>query len=952
MIKRLTSLALILCLMFTFAPSFAADVQTDNAVTYSDAENLFMSLGIIADGKYDPSANLTRAEFAHIIAKTARLVDDDITDAWREENFGDTPAGTVEPATSVFEDVDPANENYEAILAVRNAGYMKGVGGNFFAPDLRLITSEAVKVIVDTLGYDTMAQMYGGYPNGYLTTANRLKLLSGVKSAYNEFVTQADVVNIIYNAMEVGVGELVGVTDEYIEVKGSKENSFMREVMKLDKVEGVVTDNGITSLNSATKLDSECMEIGGVIVMHTKNSKRFRSLIGREVVAYYDITNKAKNLLVHAVADDEVTEIDADNFISYSNGIIKYFDGKKSQSINIGKSAKMIYNGAYVKSYSASDFAVKDGKITVIEDTSAGNIVIVEDMKNIFVSLVSDSVVYNKLNFVPLGKEIKSINLEVGETYANVDITDKDGNALSVDDISVGDVLSVGASKGGEYVKVVVCNDVISSVAVISFDGESYETENGDIYATEAFAKATNKNEISYNDLYDLYLNAYGKVVWAENAGQSISDKVAILLDAADTSNGLSDGFAIKLYGDNSKIVVYKLSDRIVLNGKKQDAIDALAELKSNQAKPVLYVEKDGVVTRVTTPAPYGTDSADDKRGWYKVTHDIEHYEQGTLTDSEWNSYRWKYYYIYSNAGNGAAYTIRIDGTQNGPRASVLTHNNDTKFYSVPTNSADFDNERYFSIVTKPSFPENSYFAIDGYSRIAKNPCPEVMVQRQNAKGSGTPGESSAFLVTKVKTGLNTDGEEVTLLEGYDLKQNSAKKTTLKVNIDAIMLDEDNAEIDIKESEETAGPRTYKEIQAGDILRYSTNALGEVNTMRMSFDYDKGNTFERDGGYHTASYGAVMSVNDNALKVVTGTVKPEDFDYSAIEHVAATRVYPIGATSVVFIAERSPRGDLTFRQATAGDIVSYESTLVPGEYDKAATVAHWYGGFLATVVYR
>ena len=50
------------------------------------------------------------------------------------------------------------------------------------------------------------------------------------------------------------------------------------------------------------------------------------------------------------------------------------------------------------------------------------------------------------------------------------------------------------------------------------------------------------------------------------------------------------------------------------------------------------------------------------------------------------------------------------------------------------------------------------------------------MVQRQNAKGSGTPGESSAFLVTKVKTGLNSDEEEVTILEGYDLKQNSAKK--------------------------------------------------------------------------------------------------------------------------------------------------------------------------------
>ena len=952
MMKRILSFALVLCLVLGLAPSLGAFAFDAEASGYTEAEGLFMSLGIIDKDSYEPMAKLTRAEFAYIIAKTARLVDDDITSVWQEENFGDIPQGTVEPATSMFDDVDPANEYYEAIAAVKTAGYMNGVGENLFAPDLQLITSEAVKVIVDTLGYDVMAKNYGGYPNGYLTAANKLKLLSGVGSAYNEFITKGDLFVILGNALDVGVGEFVGISDDYLEIKGSKENSFLTEVMGIAKVEGRITDNGITAVSSPTKLDSDYMSIGGIKVIHSKNTKKYRSLIGRYVTAYYDITDETKNILVHVEdADSDVTEISADNFASYTNGVITYYDGKKNVDINIGKNARMIYNGAYMGSYAASDFDIEDGNITVI-DASDINLVIVEDMKNVFVSTVTETSLYNKLSFAPIGDEIKSINLEEGEEFDNIDIISADGKTLTASDIGVGDVLSVAASKNGEYAKIIVSEKVLSASQIISFDGENYETSEGEITASQAYTKAINKNDPEFNALHDIYLNAYGKIVWVEKAGEAVSDKVAILLDAADGSNGFADDFAVKFYTDNGKITVYKLSDKLTLNGKKIDVKDALSTLKAEQAKPVLYVEKDGIVTKITTPAPYGTDGSVDKRGWYKVTHDKEHYEQGSLTPNDWNAYRWKYYYIYSNAGNGAAYTIRTDGSQIGPRASILTHNANTKFYSVPTNPDDFDNDKFFSIVTKPSFPENAYFAIDGYSRTAKNPSPEVMIQRKNAKGSGTPGESSAFLITKVKNGVNVDEDNIVILEGYDIKQGSAKKNSLKVNVDAIMLDEDNEEIDVSQNESAVGPRTYKELEAGDIIRYSTNALGEINTMRISFDYNTKNAFERSGGYHTASYGAVMSVNADALKVVTGGLLPENFDYSSIENVTSTRVYPLLPSSVVIIAEKDARGSLTFRMGTAGDIIAYENTLVPGEYDNVATVAHWFGGFLATVIYR
>lgn len=952
--KRLVSISLILCFLLTFTPAFsvfAADTKT--SAVYSDTEELFMSLGIIKDGEYEASAGLTRAEFATIIARTTGLIDESSTSQWQEENFGAETSGTIVPAGSVFLDVDPANENYKAILAVRNAGYMSGIGGGYFAPDLQLVTSEATKVIVDVLGYDKLAEAHGGYPKGYNAAASRLKLLNGVSSASNELITMEDVITIIYNAMEVGVGRLQGITDDYIITEGSSD-SFMREVMGIDKIEGQITDNGVSAIDSSSSVSAEYMIIDGIKVKYTKATEKYRSYLGRSVIAYYDISEEAENSLLYVALEDEAVEISAEDFISYSNGTIRYYDGTRTKSVTPGKTARMIYNGAYVKNYTAEDFDIEDGKITVIEEKN-GSIILVESYKTMMVSMISADAgnVYNKLNFVPIGNQLKTVNLLQGEDYESVSISDTNGKAMELADITVGSILNVMLSKNGEYAKVIAGGDVIKDVTIYSYDGDAYETSAGEIEVSTAFAKAKNKEEIDYNKAYTLYMNSFGKLVWAEASGDIEDLKIGILLKTGDTSTGLNTSYAARLYTPDGKITDFAVDKKIILNKDRVDTLVAFEEMDQNIGKPVLYNSKDGVLTEVTTPAPYGTDGSVDKRGWYKVTHDIEYYEQGNMSDADWNAYRWRHFYIYNNAGNGAAYTVRTDGTQTGPLVSILTHSDDTKFYKIPTNEEDFDNEKFFGIVSKPTYPENSYFAIDGYSRTAGDPCPEVIVQRENAKGSGSPSENSAFLITKVKQGVNSEDEAVTILEGYDLKQGSATSADRVVNVDAVMLGRDNTEIDATKPATEVGPRSYKELEAGDIIRFSTNALGEINTMRISFDYDTKYTAGRQGDYDTASYGPVMSINDRAMKVMqNGTVNPEDVDFTNMDHVVAARVYPLKSSSVVIIAEKDARGSLTFRMGSVSDIIAYENTLVPGEYDHVATVAHWYGGFLATVIFR
>ena len=968
MTKRLISLVLALCLMLTFAPAFAdmADVQAVSE--YTEAEELFMSLGIINDGTYSAGTKLTRAEYASIIARTARLVDDS-NNEWQEENFGAMASGTVEPTVSAFTDVDPANEHYKAIVAVRNAGYMNGVGSNLFAPDLQLITSEAVKVVVDMLGYGDFAKANGGYPHGYISAANRLKLLTGVSVGYNQFITQSDIITILYNAMEIAVGELNGISDGYVVTKGG-DDTFMKKIMGIDKTEGQLTDNGITSISGASVLKSDYMIIGGVRVKHTANSAKFREYIGREVEAYYDVTDENVNKLIHVIPTDDAVVIEAADFAGYNGGVITYYDGSRQDSINIGRNAPMIYNGARVINYTPADFNIEDGTITIIETSNAGYIAVVEDYKSMLVSMVSadNGDVYNKLNFSPIGSEIKSVNLIAGEDFEVVDIYDQSGNILSISDIKPGDVLSVMKSRNGEYVKAIVCRDVVAGATVSAFDGEYYETSNGNIALSDAFSKANNKERVEFNAAYDLYLNAFGKLVWVAAAGEKTDEKVAILLQAGNNSNGLNTSYAVRMYTSDGKLKEFTLGDKITLDGNRvQTSAATITHLNANSAKPVLYTEKDGVISSIITPAPYGADASTDNRGWYKVTHNIRFYDETSFNTAkaandpetqiytDFAHYKRMNFYIYSNAGNGAAYTMRTrgDNTSSDPRVSLLTHDSNTKFYKVPTNDADFDNEKLFGLSNRESWPENEYFAMDGYSRTPKDPCPEIMVQRENAKGSGNPSGQGAFLITRIKSGLNSEEEDIILLEGYDIKQGSAKKNTLKVNADAIMLNVSNVEVDSTQPAATVGPRTYRELEAGDIVRYSTNVLGEVNTMRIAFDYDTKNTFNRSNEEDTASYGGVMTISDKAIKVVAnGGPALENYDYTDRTHLIATRVYPLTASSVVIIAERDSRGNLNFRTGTTADIVAYENTLVPGEYDMVASVAHWYGGFLGAVVYR
>lgn len=180
-------LIVFLCLIFMLMPCSISrafedisDTQTQNAVETLTGYSI---LSGYEDGTFRPNNSITRAEFSKIIVATGNLycmvenpiVFEDTADHWAKEY------------------IDIARYN----------GIINGMSDTVFAPDEKLTNEQAVKMIVCMLGYAKNAQQSGGYPDGFMTTADTLGLLNGLNISGKAYATRGDVAVMIFRALDV-----------------------------------------------------------------------------------------------------------------------------------------------------------------------------------------------------------------------------------------------------------------------------------------------------------------------------------------------------------------------------------------------------------------------------------------------------------------------------------------------------------------------------------------------------------------------------------------------------------------------------------------------------------------------------------------------------------------------------------------------------------------------------
>lgn len=933
--KRIIAFVLLLTMMFSVSITAGANTAAI-AEEYTDSETLFMGLGLISRESYDAANKLTRGEFATLVSKILLFTEEGDGNSWYDSVFGESETEiNVDSVKPLFSDVDASHNEYNGIRTLVSQGYMKGIGADVFAPNSGITVAEALKVVVSMLGYDEIATVLGGYPNGYLQIGNKCKLLNGVNGLGTDVITARSAVALLSNAFEVQVKKALEITNGELTYKDAGE-TFMNFFMQLDKVEGRMTDNGYTTLVSAgSRVGNENMVVGGKTLKYAPGARICSEYIGREVVAYYSIDNATKDMCYYMYPDDNVTVIT--DGTEFKNGVLYYENGNKYDNVNIPRGAVVVYNGVYADSYTDEMLTVNDGVVTLIKGKSGDYIVVVKKYKDMMVSSVSYDAakIYSELKFSSVKDGYSSICLEPGETFENVLIFDEYGNEIAVDGIVKGDVLSIAVSADGKtYAEVHKCAYSPYELELDAYTSDEFITLDSEYKFSSTFAKATNKPEFKGGETYKVYLNNFGRIVWISK-GATETNKVAIYTGTSPMgAGGLTQEYAIRLYTQEGKLKVFNLPEKLTVNGKRVEAEDVAALIDDCMGKAVLYDAKDDVLTNLVTPALYGEEGV---KEWYHVSPvfnvfrdtGVEPYEMIYYEPGTGGSFGWSYF----------AYN----------KSSSIT------IFTVPTSEDDFDNEKRFFV--NRSFSTGISCVIEAYSSIKNDPVPEVLVIYEDAEGGSDKIEGKeAFLISQIINKVNEDGEPVKAFKGYKISYNKLQETTITVAEDAYMskpkANTTSTLIPVKPDDSVAecGPRTVDELEPGDIVRYGTNGDGEISIMRISFDYSQMKGFDESKWVAWASFsGPVLNVNSKGLKLVTD-ILPENIDYTKAADVQKIRGFAFSSSYPLIFVKKTERG-LNFRVGTYSDITSYEMTGDSALTDFACMLTHYTGGRMGGVIY-
>lgn len=200
MLKRIIGLLLSGC-MISSVISVAAEGSAKNSESYE----VLSKMKIV---EKDSQEYMTRAEFAQAIYNVKNFAIEKGADTtWSDNFFGDI-ADQFEiiedkETQHKFSDVDPFDKYTIAIDELVNTGIMRGVGEGRFAPERNVKNIEVIKTLLDFMGYTAMANIQGGYPNGYLTVATEIGVSDGINTNVSAMATVSDVARAIYNSFDV-----------------------------------------------------------------------------------------------------------------------------------------------------------------------------------------------------------------------------------------------------------------------------------------------------------------------------------------------------------------------------------------------------------------------------------------------------------------------------------------------------------------------------------------------------------------------------------------------------------------------------------------------------------------------------------------------------------------------------------------------------------------------------
>ncbi len=544
------TLALILSVSMALIP-----VSAEAGSGTSEIEFL-SELGIVKgyeDGELHPEYNITRMEYAALIIRCLGY-------------DGDYPS-----IENVFTDVPKESWGAAAVQFAYDLGIINGYGDGTFGPDDNILEVDAVKIIVSALGRRLEAENQGGYPTGYLSIAQKLKLLKDYKGG-EALATRGFVATLIANALDVSIVEQNFTSNAFMEIKGRT----ILSILGISRYEGVLTAVSGTNIDSRENVLPDEVVISG---RKFKTDEVFSNeYVAESIIAYiqnYGETGEKLIAMFTANKDNKNITVNSKDIMPSTNlKKFVYIKDNKEKELELPTSLSIVYNGTLIDSsvnIVPERLKPVNGTVKLIDtdDNKIYDMAIVKEYATYVVKAVTEDAIYDIYG--------NAIELDVNEENSAITVI-KDGKIGSWEDITAGSVLSIASNIQKNVVEIIICDEILNDVAISTATRDGvlyYGFESGnELKTTKEYNSAFSKNyrealEIELGMKYKLRLNSFGEIaVVEEYVPESDDEEIVVrgkeiygfLCTAAPDNTAMTENLEVRILTKNNLLEIFTIS--------------------------------------------------------------------------------------------------------------------------------------------------------------------------------------------------------------------------------------------------------------------------------------------------------------------------------------------------------------------------------------------------------
>ena len=614
-LKKVIALVAVFAMMVsTVAFAQFSDVAEDH--DYYEAIEMLSNLEILTgddqdgDGTMDfrPEDKITRAEVAVIISRIQGI-------------------NNAAQVTTEFVDVPSSHWASGYVAQAAGQKIVNGYGDGNFGPEDNVLYEQAVKMLMETLGYAPFVEANGGYPTGHLTAAQRYGVVEGVVGGTPGVeATRGQIAQMVYNAIDTPIMDryTYGKDAEYMIFDGKSDRDFMTLLTRdlgVKKFTAILDTTAITTLTAAKTIDTsdkavvdfdftdyktddyynyeiKAVEDGTVFEGDSEAS----ALLGQEVEVYVKEASRRGEydiISIAATAKNSALAIGLDAFKAYVDGgaaadTIQYYKNatdRTATEVKLTVAPKVILNGV------ATDFdvftALADktwsGEIVLLDNGSTTNYDII--FVNVNTPVVVDEVSANGKVTIKnddaktIDNERISLYFDEEDTTQIINLT-KDGVAIDFTELAEWDVISVLANSKNAYIEaeVISSGKIEGSVSAKTpiTTGYAY-TIAGDNYQVAKYAYECGSLQPGSAGIF--YIDAFGKIVAYDKTGSAAaSDAYAYILNATRTQDDWgNDNVRVQVLDKSGNVYDAYFASKVKIEYAPADVTDAQAGMDTSK---------------------------------------------------------------------------------------------------------------------------------------------------------------------------------------------------------------------------------------------------------------------------------------------------------------------------------------------------------------------------------